>query len=173
MDAIPLCDGEVNIVGWKHMSLGGIEKAVSPEKWDGYFKFSFVRNPWDRLVSLYHYKRDLFCCVSKQTPFCEWLIPYLLKDDFDSSEEDFRTIRNWFDQNQLDFVGRFENLQEDYNYICDQIGKKRNFLPHIYKTDHRHYSCYYDDYLCDLVAKKYASDIKDYEYEFMRVDDNS
>jgi len=74
---------------------------------------------------------------------------------------------------QLDFVGRFERLQEDYDYVCDQIGKERTPLPHIHQSDRRHYSYYYDDYLRDQVAEKYAVDIKDYGYDFVRVDDNS
>ena len=67
---------------------------------------------------------------------------------------------------ELDFIGRFENLQSDFNYICEQIGLEALALPHLEKTEHGHYHKFYNDETRDLVSKIYQKDIELFKYEF-------
>ena len=43
---------------WKHSTLADLDGLVSPQDLDGLFAFTLVRNPWDRLVSYYHWLRQ-------------------------------------------------------------------------------------------------------------------
>ena len=139
---------------------------------DDYFKFTFTRNPWDRLLSCYKYLK------SGGRNNC--------KHDIDAGKElkdiefsDFvRNITNYnfihikpqmfFIEhiNSLDFIGRFENLQGDFNKVCDKIGLERRQLPHKNKSIHKHYTEYYNDETKQIVAERYAKDIECFGYTF-------
>tara|TARA_Y100001933_G_scaffold117815_2_gene117760 strand:- start:5103 stop:5753 length:651 start_codon:yes stop_codon:yes gene_type:complete len=158
----------------RHAKLDEVKKdlfADDIETFDSYFKFTFVRNPWDRCVSSWFYalKRaergsgphiDL---VKKYKTFQSWVGEKLYKSAPDSCS-------CWlFDsaENQImDFIGRFENLQEDFNTICDKIGIPHQQLPHRNKSKHTHYTEYYDDETKQIVAEKFAKDIEYFGYEY-------
>ena len=65
----------------------------------------------------------------------------------------------------MNFIGRYENLENDFKTVCDRIGIQRQ-LPHYKLTNHEHYSRYYDEETIDLVSKKYADEISYFNYEF-------
>jgi len=66
----------------------------------------------------------------------------------------------------VDFVGRFENLDSDWKYICKQIGCKQTRLPRKNSSSHAHYSESYTPELKELVAELYADDIELFGYKF-------
>ena len=132
---------------------------IGIERWNEYFKFSFVRNPWDRLVSMYFYRRDVrkvIPCEMSFKGFVRWL-------HFDCNP--FTQIK-WFQKRlqEMDFVGRFENLYEDYEVVRERFGLEE--LPCHEGTTHDHYTTYYDREMCQLVTGYYKEDIDEFGYSF-------
>jgi hypothetical protein len=66
----------------------------------------------------------------------------------------------------MDFMGKFENLQEDFNFVCDSLGINRQELPIKNKSNRKHYIEYYDDETRETVGAHYAEDIERFGYQF-------
>ena len=65
-----------------------------------------------------------------------------------------------------DYVIRFENLQEDFNKLCDKIGYERMELPHLNKTKHKEYWEYFDPETNDIFMERYGDDVENLGYTF-------
>lgn len=159
---------------------------VSPEEYSRYFKFSFVRNPWTRILSEYRY-RNYFSHRS----FRDFVLNKLPQPGWDDK---YRHIMPQYDmlhdsQGNLlvDFVGRFESLQQDFDAVCETLGIAGSNLPHRNKSDkksrdlkrrvrnmllvngeNRLHSMedFYDDETRDAVAAYYRNDIETFGYQF-------
>ena len=66
----------------------------------------------------------------------------------------------------MDFIGKFENLQEDFNKVCDKIGVKRERLPHRKKSIRKPYRDYYNSNTKKIVENLYGEDIEHFGYRF-------
>jgi len=151
------------------------KKQIGSQKWDNYFKFTFVRNPWDKMVSQYFYIQKKQEGRYKLT-FREFILAF--KSCSESEYINKKGVAIKFNPIQLpwildddgnclvDFIGRFENFQDDFNIVCDKIGITRQQLPHKNKSEHKHYTEYYDDETKQIVAEKYAKDIEYFGYKF-------
>ena len=148
-------------------------------KLDKYFSFTFTRNPWDRAVSDYKgWFRPIspFKDIVKGTTLKDYLLcrngyerinhlenPLGRGDHFRSQYE---YIIDEHGKPIIDYVGKFETYQADFNIVCDKIGIPRQQLPHFNKSKHKHYTEYYDEETKQIVAEKYAKDIEYFGYKF-------
>jgi len=147
-----------------HLSIVEIQKQITKQQFNEYFKFAFVRNPWDRELSLYKYilktpihERYKQCKASGS--FLNFIkTPRILQQQFNLISKQ--------EKDQMNFIGRFENLQQDFDIVCDKIGIPVQQLPHENKTDHKHYIEYYNNETKNIVAQRYAKDIEYFGYEF-------
>ena len=151
--------------GPNHISAGEL-KAVLGQNYDNYFKFSFVRNPWDWKLS--NYKYVLKChghrahkLYASYKNFRNYIIatPHRPRQQSDY-------IYSTDDKPLVDYVGRFEQLQKDFDTVCDEIGIPQQQLPHKNATKHKHYTEFYDEETREIVAEQYARDIELFGYEF-------
>ena len=157
----------------QHLTLQEIRDYYFAEgdQFSEYFKFSTVRNPWERMVSQMTWRhRGAFKSGSIT-------IKTFLSRTF-KIRQYHDPMRHIIPQHQFlqddsghplyDFIGKVENLQEDFNQICDKIGVPRRKLRNEKRTNHRHkpYWEYYDDETLKIVTDKYARDIELFGYEF-------
>lgn len=148
-------------VGQHHLKPDIIKK-IGKNKWDNYFKFTFVRNPWDRLVSLYHYRSKYQRHLIKKRSFDTWL-----RQVFDEYHPKIHQ-HYWIAEDGkpfVDFVGKFENIQSDFASVCARIGANIDLL-HINKSKHEHYTSYYNAESREFVQKACAQDIEMFGYTF-------
>ena len=137
-------------------------------QFESYFKFGFVRNPWDRVVSLYERTEALQLRNEMSfEQFVDW-IQYSSATCVHSSPHRYQL--DWFvDANGdllADFIGRFERLDEDWAFVAQKLGVEEK-LPHRRENPRmRHYAEYYTPRTRDIIAAKFKIDIERFGYEF-------
>jgi hypothetical protein len=147
---------------YEHMPAWRVRTYLGEDIWKRYFKFSFERNPWDRQVSWYHYKTKSRPADAKPT--------------FDAFNRDRKRawVENWtlytIDGSIcLDFIGRYETLNADFEHVLAQIGLAGQLsLPHtnVSKGRNGSYREFYNDDSRDLIADWYRPEIEHFGYTF-------
>ncbi|WP_250434140.1 sulfotransferase family 2 domain-containing protein [Hanstruepera flava] len=162
---------------------GPVFKSI-PNDWNQYFKFAFVRNPYDRMVSAwkmftegmekskwsYNNEPPL-----KNTSFIDFIkiatdasIDYHSRNSIKSvlRHHTLPQIHPYHCFIDLDFIGKFENLESDFSIIAKEIGLRKYKLNHLNKTKRIHYREYYDNETFELVSNNYKEDIERFGYSF-------
>ena len=144
----------------KHSTLSEYHDALRNEEFRKLYKFTCVRNPWDRLVSYYFtptqkpetWSRKKFReIISKAVSVPEYL-------RIENGEVDpFANV---------DYIMRFENLADDFRAVCNAIDVPPTNLPTYNRSSREHYSKYYDDELRELVRARFAAEIERFNYKF-------
>lgn len=154
---------------------------ISKKEFLKYYRFSIVRNPWDRLVSAYHFARQggTSYVQPKRNPVYqselfssfdifvkEWLTSVSLweEDVIFQFQHEYIYVD---DELMVNFVGKLENIDNDFNVICNRIGIDAN-LPCLNKSEKnkKSYRDYYDDQTKRIVGEIYSKDINLFEYSF-------
>ncbi len=127
---------------------------ISQEKFDDYFKFAFVRNPWGRAVSLY--KHFNFHRVISFTSFLKKELPNLERERYYFVKPQVEYIYDSEGNQLVDFVGRFENLQEDFEKIRNKITPLLGDLEYINKSKRKQnvYSRWNIRHINNILKKK-------------------
>lgn len=138
------------------------------------FKFAFVRNPWDLQVSSFHHiqqeRRHLLTGIKDFESFLRLkLNPYRkYVYHFDVSIEPQSDFIVDMHRNLIvDFIGRYEQFEEDFEEVCRRIGISCPRLPHRRQAmDRTAYRQYFNDATAQLVADHFKSDIDMFGYSF-------
>ena len=148
---------------------------VTYQDWNNYYKFTFIRNPWDRAYSDYlwmkrdnHIEGDFMDYITMLGEFKNILRN---KDKKGYRGDHLLKQSAYFDMEgkyQLDFVGRFENLNSDFQKVKEALHLKKPFIQHLKKTNNRFndYSKFYTDSTIKIVQEKYKEDIVKFKYTF-------
>ncbi len=145
----------------KHLSASEIRENVGEEFWENAFKFSFIRNPWDRMISLYNqpYFRN-------KTNYGNQGLEYFIKH-YQPAEWEKQFYYQYLNTDGIDFVGKFEERENDLLHISRLTGIFFDSSIHERKTNrNKDYRMYYNNYTVNLVYDLYQKDIEKYKYKF-------
>ena len=175
-----------------HMGLCDFSNYFPEINIDEYFKFAFVRNPWDRFVSLYHNfcgersaknedmsysgkekkNKTLFWSSDGFEDFCircerePWDGGQMIIDEPHFKPQfNFVSINNKI---EMDFIGRYENINEDWQELCRHLNIEGCSLnAHILSSKRsKDYRQYYNKQTRECIERMYAKDIESFQYEF-------
>lgn len=145
--------------------------------WDEYFKFAFVRNPWDRVVSAYNYRMQYLKKDGDYNRKFKDHCVYINKlGNFDKIVESHLDLiiepqLNWIlddnKQNLLNYIGRYENLQQDFDIICEKVHIPKRTLRHMNGNVHKNYSKWYNQKSLKIVQEKFKEEIEMFNYKFI------
>lgn len=144
---------------------------------NSFFKFCFVRNPWDRAVSGYKWHKRI---KNPKITFREYLL--LCKKHFHMNQDN-RSMnlenchflpQSWyvFDKQKsllMDFVGKYETLQTDMNFVLSKLNMELSELQNHNKSKKAPYFFYYYDIRNIFLVKNiYKEDIVNFKYFFFK-----
>ena len=170
----PMVEKDVQMT-WKDGECRRVLGHVRRELWDECFKFAFVRNPWDRLVSSWEFTRQ----KKKHDLTFERFLTELPSLDpaqpADALERAISTYWHTLPQSDhlvadgvlaVDFIGRVETLDRDWQEVCSRIGCSVAPLPRRNATVRRAYRGYYDDRTARMAGERFRRDIELFGYVF-------
>ena len=151
-------------VFFKHVRPWYIKQLMGDKAWGNYFTFSFVRNPWDRAVSLYFYHRK----SPEKWPLARGDFASWVRGGGTGSARKSMSEFICDDKGKtiIDFIGKYENLEGDFIKVCNQIGLATSRLPHLNQSTAGDYHKYYTPETRDIVGSWSKADIEKFGYEF-------
>jgi len=152
----------------KHAPLRRAERVLPAEVFSSFYRFAFVRNPWDRLVSWYEF--ILQDATHRRHGRVRSLPGF---EDFVRRELAHPRRAQWWmltgrdGRLGIDFAGRFERLEADMAAVCTRLGIAYRPLPHVNRTARRApYQQYFSPALAALVRERWAPEIEAFGYAF-------
>lgn len=143
----------------KHSKLAEYSDALGREQFSNLYKFTVVRNPWDRMVSFYFtpgrgksWDAQEFEKIIRETKGVADFLR-LEKDDVDPFSN-------------VDRIVRFERLEEDFRAVCEHLAIPLAPLPKYNRSEREHYSKYYDERSRKIVNERFADEIEAFGYSF-------
>ena len=150
----------------EHVTAEVVQKCLPPETYARLFKFAFVRNPWDRMVSKYahllrkeqHPRHERVKAMRDFTEFLEWEL-----DRAEALQSAY--VCDATGKFIVDFVGYFEKLPEHFTRVCEHLNIQPK-LENRNTSEHKDYRTYFTPATRDLVARHFRRDIELFDYEF-------
>ncbi len=175
-----LCGHRIGAKFPRHAPAVAALEMMSPLFFGSLFKFAFVRNPWDRVVSSFHHFAREQSSILKEKRIGDFhdFVRWMVEDAADYRgpkpvlvaairRPQFEHLVDISGSTIVDFVGRYEQLADDFAAVCDRLGVKPRALPHKRQArSRRDYRSYYADTTAELVGRLFHKDIDEFGYRF-------
>jgi hypothetical protein len=114
-------------------------KYVTPKQFSDYYKFTVARNPWDRMVSLYKYLafssyHGIYTSLSFKKFVMSEFPRRIWKNQYWFARPQYEYVVDSNGECLVDFIGRFETLQQTVDEVCRQTKLPSTHLPHVNKS---------------------------------------
>jgi len=181
---VSICRSLFGNLAGGHATVSEYQMIFSKKEFDRYFKFTFVRNPWDRVFSAYNFlKKGGMNERDRKWAEAE-LAPYRDFNDFVRKGLGKPSVQRWVhfvpqtsflfvpgsQKLQVDFLGFFENIQEDFQYVANILGMGESAVmkkDNVTSSDRKlGYKDSYTEEARDIVARIYERDIENFGYNF-------
>ncbi len=155
---------------WKHSTLSDIDGLVSPGFVSQALCFTLVRNPWDWMVSYYHWLRTQTfdhpaVAKAKSTDFTGFLNAVDMQAAIRAWDY-ARYMRAADGQDRAGLFIRLEHFENEAGPLWDHLGFRLD-LPHENRSDRgQDYRAYYSESDAELLARLCAPDIERFGYQF-------
>jgi len=146
---------------YNHIPAYRVKNNIMKKIWDDYFKFCVERNPWDKVVSLYHLRQ-------KPNNYKKSFIDFIQNSNLPLN---YPLYTSKSDKVIVDRVIKYENLNGELSTVFKRLGvpfsgelqvkAKSNF-----RTDRRHYQEYYNDNTREIIKNTYSKEIELHGYRF-------
>lgn len=145
-----------------------LPQEYTTELWVNYFTFCFIRNPWDRMVSLYHYWKWCNSYTNHDQAFIsfeEFCLSF--PKAMANTRHRYRQI-DFISRNgqKVDFIGKFENLEDDFKFICNKFSFSASLNHLIPSKRNKDYQSYYNRATRDFISSYFSEDIQLGNYKF-------
>lgn len=167
----------INVIGKpfrKHLTAKDVINVIGQKKWDEAYKFTVIRNPWDKVVS--HYKHNIKVNSSnmaiEEISFKDWVCctygepkdqRYYARPQMFFPQVEW--LKNFQEKIDIDKIIRFENLNEGINEVFETLSIDSK-LPHLNRTPQTTYRDFYDDESRQIVTDWFQEDIHKFSYTY-------
>lgn len=158
----------------QHLTAREVIRIIGAASWQRAYRFSIVRNPWDKVVSHYKYRvmTNQNAMSDVPIPFADWVAATYGPDKrlpYYDNPVMFQPQVDWLSDLEgkvdMNLIGRFEDLPAAYRQIAKRLGL-RTTLPHLNRTEPSDYRSFYDDRTAETVSDWFRKDIGAFGYRF-------
>jgi len=157
-----------------HQTAREMHQRIGENSWNDLFTFSFVRNPWDRMLSIFQYRR-VVGEINQMTSYSEYLQLFFRKPDNPESPYHYHGyyyqavdyLIDEFGVIMVDFVGRYEDREKDFEFIrekcnCHNLGSLHTQA----SSSEQSYRSIYTQETQNMVSMICEKDIEAFGYQF-------
>ncbi|MFM7199349.1 MAG: sulfotransferase family 2 domain-containing protein [Myxococcota bacterium] len=156
-----------------HATAADAQRQLPAAVFDGYFKFAFVRNPWEWQVSMYHFiLREkghpcypVVASLGTFDAYLDWVIRTPRPFPKGAQKRQIDVLSDASGKLLVDRLGRYETLSDDFRAVSRTLGIEAS-LPHLNRSSHGDYRNFYTPITRDKLASYFSEDIHSFGYSF-------